>query len=54
MKTEIGFTLNGDEVSVLVDSSQRLIDVLRGSLGKTGTKEACGEGECGAPREGAA
>ena len=48
MKTEVAFRLNGDDVSVAVYSSQRLVDLLRGELGQTGTKEACGEGECGA------
>ena len=48
MKKDISFQLNGLEVTVLVDGRQRLIDVLRENLGLTGTKEGCGEGECGA------
>jgi carbon-monoxide dehydrogenase small subunit len=48
MKTEINFVLNGSEVTVLVAAHKRLIDLLRGALGHTGTKEGCGEGECGA------
>lgn len=48
MKTEISFILNGSEVAVTVDGHHRLIDVLRRTLGLTGTKEGCGEGECGA------
>lgn len=48
MKKEINFVLNGFEVSVTVEAHKRLIDVLRGPLGHTGTKEGCGEGECGA------
>jgi carbon-monoxide dehydrogenase small subunit len=48
MKTEISFILNGSEVSVMVDGHLRLLDVLRRTLGLTGTKEGCGEGECGA------
>jgi aerobic-type carbon monoxide dehydrogenase small subunit (CoxS/CutS family) len=48
MKKQINFVLNGFEVAVAVEAHQRLIDVLRGSLGHTGTKEGCGEGECGA------
>ena len=48
MKTEISFILNGSEVQVSVHSHHRLIDVLRKQLGQTGTKEGCGEGECGA------
>jgi carbon-monoxide dehydrogenase small subunit len=42
------FTLNGKAVSLDVVGSRRLLDVLREDLGKTGTKEGCGEGECGA------
>lgn len=48
MKTEISFTLNGSEVSVVVNGHLRLIDVLRNTMSLTGTKEGCGEGECGA------
>lgn len=48
MKKDISFQLNGLGVTVLVDGRQRLIDVLRENLGLTGTKEGCGEGECGA------
>jgi aerobic carbon-monoxide dehydrogenase small subunit len=48
MKTEITLTLNGSQVSVMVGAEERLIDMLRGPLGLTGTKEGCGEGECGA------
>lgn len=48
MRTEISFTLNGSEVRVSVDGHHRLIDILRGPLGQTGTNEGCGEGECGA------
>lgn len=47
MSKEISFILNGSEVRVAVEGHQRLIDVLRGPLGQTGTKEGCGEGECG-------
>jgi aerobic carbon-monoxide dehydrogenase small subunit len=42
------FTLNGAEVEVAVNPMARLLDVLRVDLGLTGTKEGCGEGECGA------
>ena len=48
MKTAITFVLNGQELSVDVGANQRLIDLLRDTLGLTGTKEGCGEGECGA------
>jgi aerobic-type carbon monoxide dehydrogenase small subunit (CoxS/CutS family) len=40
--------LNGEEVSVLVRPDALLLDVLRDELGLMGTKEACGQGECGA------
>jgi aerobic carbon-monoxide dehydrogenase small subunit len=42
------FVLNGRAVSIDAPGSRRLLDVLRESLGATGTKEGCGEGECGA------
>ena len=42
------FTLNGHELSVDALPMTRLIDVLREHLRLTGTKEGCGEGECGA------
>jgi aerobic-type carbon monoxide dehydrogenase small subunit (CoxS/CutS family) len=44
----IGLTLNGAPVTVTVRPEDRLLDVLRYALGLTGTKEGCGEGECGA------
>jgi carbon-monoxide dehydrogenase small subunit len=45
--TEIRFKVNGVERSVFVPPMKRLLDVLREDLGLTGTKEGCGEGECG-------
>ena len=42
------FTLNGEPREVSVPGMRRLLDVLREDLGLTGTKEGCGEGECGA------
>lgn len=44
----ISFTVNGRPCSVSVHAMKRLLDVLRDDLGLTGTKEGCGEGECGA------
>jgi len=45
---QINFTVNGEERSVEVFPMARLLDVLREQLHLTGTKEGCGEGECGA------
>ncbi len=42
------FTLNGAEVDVSAHPAKRLLDVLREECELTGTKEGCGEGECGA------
>lgn len=48
MKKKISFTLNGSQIDVTADSHQTLLDILRGTLRMTGSKEGCGEGECGA------
>ncbi len=45
---EIKFKLNGVETCVDVNPSMRLLDVIRDICHLTGTKEGCGEGECGA------
>ena len=42
------FTLNGAPADVDAHPMARLLDVLRLDCGLTGTKEGCGEGECGA------
>jgi carbon-monoxide dehydrogenase small subunit len=42
------FSVNDEAVEVDVPGMRRLLDVLREDLGLTGTKEGCGEGECGA------
>jgi len=42
------FTLNGESTDIDANPSARLLDVLREECGLTGTKEGCGEGECGA------
>ena len=41
-------TLNGVERELDVHPMKRLLDVIREDCGLTGTKEGCGEGECGA------
>lgn len=41
------FTVNGELRNVVAPPMKRLLDVLRDELGLTGTKEGCGEGECG-------
>ena len=46
-KCEISFSINAEVKSVFVYPMERLLDVLRNDLGLTGTKEGCGEGECG-------
>jgi aerobic-type carbon monoxide dehydrogenase small subunit (CoxS/CutS family) len=46
--TAFHLTVNETPVEVDVPGMRRLLDVLREELGLTGTKEGCGEGECGA------
>ena len=46
--TTYRFTVNGAPAEVDVPGMRRLLDVLREDLALTGTKEGCGEGECGA------
>jgi aerobic carbon-monoxide dehydrogenase small subunit len=43
----IRFNVNGEACTVHAPPMKRLLDVLREDLGLTGTKEGCGEGECG-------
>ena len=47
-KREISFIVNGQDRTVHAYAMERLLDVLRRDLTLTGTKEGCGEGECGA------
>lgn len=44
----ININVNNKDYKLEVDGSMRLLDLLREVLGLTGTKEGCGEGECGA------
>lgn len=44
----VSFRLNGKETTIDTPPERRLIDILRYDFGLTGTKEGCGEGECGA------
>ena len=48
MEIKITFNLNNQDVSISADPGSRLLDILRGEFGLKGTKEGCGEGECGA------
>ncbi len=48
MKKILNFTVNGETQEVLVEESETLLSVLRDRLNLKGTKEGCGEGECGA------
>ena len=43
----INFIINNEERTIHVPPMKRLLDVLREDLHLTGTKEGCGEGECG-------
>jgi carbon-monoxide dehydrogenase small subunit len=43
----IRFTVNGEDRAMSGPPMKRLLDVLREDLRLTGTKEGCGEGECG-------
>ena len=47
-RTTIKLTVNGAARRATVPPMKRLLDVLREDLALTGTKEGCGEGECGA------
>jgi len=47
-KVAVSFAVNGEACTVEAYPMARLLDVLRRDLHQTGTKEGCGEGECGA------
>jgi len=42
------FILNNKPIQVAVDGSEMLLEVIRGKIGLTGTKQGCGRGDCGA------
>lgn len=44
----ISFTVNGEKEKREISPKMRLLDFIRNELNLTGTKEGCGEGECGA------
>lgn len=48
MKRELHITVNGDAYHLLVDTHHTLLQIIRDEIGLTGTKNGCGEGECGA------
>lgn len=48
MRIELTLSVNGTLTELSISPGDRLLDVLRGPLGLTGTKEGCGNGECGA------
>jgi len=47
IKVDISFTLNGQKKDLSVPADMSVLNMLRDELGMTGTKYACGEGECG-------
>jgi carbon-monoxide dehydrogenase small subunit len=47
-KCELTLSVNGETKAVQAYPMERLLDILRQEFGLTGTKEGCGEGECGA------
>jgi carbon-monoxide dehydrogenase small subunit len=47
-KHRIQITVNEESYDFLVNSNRTLLDLIRYDLGLTGTKEGCGEGDCGA------
>ncbi len=47
MKTLVTLTVNGEERSVLADTRDTLLELLRERLRLTGTKEGCSNGNCG-------
>ena len=48
MKKRISLKVNGESHELEIEPHLRLLDIIRDDLGLTGTKEGCGEGDCGA------
>ena len=48
MKEDVSFTINGEPYQLTIDSRRTLLEVLRESVGLSGTKHGCDTGECGA------
>ena len=44
---QVSTSINGDDTEFSCEADETLLDVLRDRLGLTGSKEGCGEGECG-------
>ncbi len=47
-KVQVQATINGEEIEFLCEPRQSLLEVLRETLGLTGAKEGCNNGNCGA------
>ena len=47
-KVHVQTTINGEQTEFLCEPRQSLLEVLRETLGFTGTKEGCNDGNCGA------
>ena len=47
-KVQVSTSINGEEIEFLCEPQQTLLEVLRETLDKTGTKEGCSTGDCGA------
>src|SRR5882757_9909239 len=47
MKALLNCTINGEDQTVLADTRDTLLELLRERIGLTGTKEGCGNGNCG-------
>ncbi len=48
MKYPLNLTVNGEPYQLEIPANRTLLDVIRDDLAMTGTKQGCGNGECGA------